>query len=95
MQLGREGKLWSVEIMFNVPAKHETKTEYKRNMETSELMKFREALFKYGFSLPVKAGHWRLILPMDILQVDIFKQDAFVDDGFRMGYSDPDQNQSV
>lgn len=87
MELGRQKKLWSLEIMYNVhlpTGGQETKIEWKRNLDTTELMKFREAMFRYGFSMPVTANHWKLVCPMDIISVDLYRQDAYVAENYIM-----------
>lgn len=79
MQLGRQKKLWAVEVIYIV--KNETKQQIKRNLTAEELMKFREALFRYGMQIPVEENHWKIIPPYDIHEVDIFRQDNYVMEG--------------
>lgn len=76
MQLGREKKLWAVEVVYLL--KNETKIQIKRNMTSEELMKFREALFRYGMQIPVEEHHWKVIPPYDIHEVDIYQQSSYV-----------------
>ncbi len=74
-QLGREGKLWTIEITYHCDSN--TKLERKRNMTGDELVKYREDIFRIGFSVPIAAGHWRIVTPYDIIQVDLYKQSGY------------------
>jgi hypothetical protein len=78
MELGRQKKLWALEIMYNVPGENKTKIIWKRNMTGEELQKTREGMFRYGFEIPVEPGHWKIICPMDIVTVDCYRQDNYV-----------------
>jgi hypothetical protein len=53
----------------------------KRNMEVKELMNFRELMFKYGFKVMIEPGHWKIICPIDIIEVDLYNQDHYFFDG--------------
>jgi hypothetical protein len=77
IQLGKRKKLWALEIRYNVP-NGEAKLMHKRNMEVAELMSFRENMFKYGFKVMVAPDHWKIICPMDIVEVDLYKQDYYI-----------------
>ena len=77
IELGKQKKLWSIVIRYNVVGGGETKLMSKRNLETIELMNFRELMFKYGFKVPIDPGHWKIICPMDIVEVDLYQQDAY------------------
>jgi hypothetical protein len=78
MQLGEEKKLWAVMVGYQLG--NERKQVIKRNLETEELMKFRETLFRYGLQIPVEPEHWKVIPPYDILEVDIWRQDKYLPD---------------
>lgn len=71
-ELGRQGKLWTVEVVYTLDSN--TKVVRKRNMTSDELMKFRESMFRFGFTVPVEPGHWKVVPPFDIQTVDMFKQ---------------------
>lgn len=90
MKLGKEKKLWALEILFNVQGPSSTKLKWIRNLDDNELFKYREMIFKYGFSTPIKPGHWRIICPMDIVQVDIHRQDRYIMDTMKK-WEEPDQ----
>lgn len=77
IDLGKQKKLWALEIQYNVAKTGETKVMRKRNMEELELMNFRELMFRYGFKVMVAPGHWKIICPMDIVEVDLYRQDAY------------------
>lgn len=83
MELGRNKKLWCLEIVYNLNhlnGTHETKREPKRNLDDEQLMKIREKMFRYGFDVPVETGHWIIVCPMDILSVHLFRQDNYIPD---------------
>lgn len=81
IQLGKEKKLWSIEIIYNIAGEGATKRMLKRNMTARELMVFRESMFKYGFKVQIDPGHWKIICPMDIVEVDLYQQDHYFFDG--------------
>jgi hypothetical protein len=91
MELGRQKKLWALEIEYTVRPDNEIKLQYKRNLTGEELKIFRDALFRYGLSIPIKPGHWRIICPMDIIQVDCFQQDCYIMESYRMMWEEPDR----
>lgn len=77
IQLGKRKKLWSLEILYNF-RNGEAKLMHKRNMENEELMSFRENMFRYGFKVMVAPDHWKIVCPMDILEVDLHRQDYYI-----------------
>ncbi len=77
IELGRQKKLFTLVIRYNVPDGNEPKLMTKRNLERLELMNFSENMFKYGFRVGVAPGHWKIICPMDIVEVDLYQQDAY------------------
>lgn len=90
MELGRQKKLWALEIRYNVPDKNETKIIWKRNMTGEQLQTVRENMFRLGFEIPVEPGHWKIICPMDIVTVDCYRQDNYVGEGYN-GIAEKDQ----
>lgn len=81
IEMGKQKKLWALEIRYNVAGQGETKLMRKRNLTVQELMTFRESMFKYGFKVMVEPGHWKIICPMDIVEVDLYNQDHYFFDG--------------
>lgn len=81
MELGRQKKLWAVEIWYNIPGGGK-KPFWKRNMVSDEMMEFRDKVFRYGLQLPVEPHHWQIICPMDILSMDLFQQENYVPDNY-------------
>jgi len=81
IELGKQKKLWALEIIYNVAGSNEPKLMRKRNLTSKELMTFRESMFKYGFSVQIDPGHWKIICPMDICEVDLYQQDEYLFDG--------------
>lgn len=78
MQLGREGKLWAISIRYSVPGTNETKLMHRRNFTGEKLMTFRESMFRAGFTINIEPGHWKVICPVDIVEVDIFRQTCYM-----------------
>jgi hypothetical protein len=83
-KLGKNRKLWTVDIIyshysFEMP-QNDTKHMVKGNMELPALQAFIEKIFRTGFTLPIDSDHWRVIKPLDILQVDIFRQSDYFPD---------------
>ncbi len=76
--LGKAGKLWAMEIVYSLEGV--TKQVRKRNMTAEELMKFRETMFRYGLTHSVEPGHWKIVCPMDIFSVDVYKQATYLPD---------------
>lgn len=81
IELGKQKKLWALEIRYNVPGEGVAKLMRKRNLTVKELMIFRESMFKYGFKVQIEPGHWKIICPMDIVEVDLYQQDHYFFDG--------------
>lgn len=78
MELGKAGHLWTIEVLYNV--KSTTVTERKRNMKGEEIMQFRKNIFLVGMLINQAPGHWRVICPMDIVQVDLYRQSDYFPD---------------
>lgn len=78
MELGRQKKLWALEIVYTTPGENEVKRIWQRNLTGEKLMDFREKMFRYGFTVPVEPGHWKIVCPMDIQSVDLYRQDNYV-----------------
>lgn len=74
-ELGKAGRLWSIEIIYSLEGV--TKQVRKRNLPVEELMKFRETMFRYGLTHPVEPGHWKIVCPVDIFSVDVYKQSSY------------------
>lgn len=89
LTLGMEGKLWSVRVQYR--DKGETKQHIRRNMLSPELMGFRKNMFQFGFEISVGPGHWKIVCPMDIEEVEMFKQTKYIPDGGTHIAGKPDQ----
>lgn len=83
MELGRQKKLWALEIMYTVQSNHTTAILRKHNLDDVELMKERDAMFRYGIQTPIAPGHWKIICPIDIISVDLYRQDNYVPEKYR------------
>jgi hypothetical protein len=77
IDLGKQKKLWTIDVLYRLTSANEAKRKMYRNLEVYELMRFREDMFKYGFKVGVEPGHWKIICPMDILEVDLYQQSAY------------------
>lgn len=74
-QDGKAGKLWAIIVL----AKHglwgqETRRFARCNLYSTEIMDLRKSFFTHGILMPVDPGHWIVILPWDIVQIDIERQ---------------------
>lgn len=74
-QLGRDGKLWTIEVVYNYH--NEAKRVRTRNQTDAEVRKYREEMFRYGLTIPIEPGHWQIICPYDIMQVDLYRQSGY------------------
>jgi hypothetical protein len=74
-ELGAAGKLWALEVEYNLD--NETKLIRWRNLPDAELQLRRESIFKVGIPLFIEPGHWRIICPMDIAKVDVYRQNGY------------------
>lgn len=75
---GKKGKLFSIVVL----CKHgvwgnEVKRFAQCNLYGNEIMECRKNFFTHGILMPVSPGHWIVILPVDILQIDIERQKNF------------------
>lgn len=75
--LGKQGKLYRIVVIYNVHGHGETKIHDLKNLEIAELMNFRDNMFRYGFKVQIAPGHWKIICPMDIVEVDLYQQSAY------------------
>jgi hypothetical protein len=79
MELGRKKLLWAIEAIYTLNG---SAYVYKRrNLVADELMKVREDMFKYGILHPVEQGHWKVATPLDIQDIDVYKQERYMPDG--------------
>lgn len=77
---GALGNLWGVEILFNngiTPGSVRRHTI--KNLFGAELMQLRESIFTTGVLLPQEPGHWKIIKPADIMEIDVWRQKSFFD----------------
>lgn len=79
LTLGSEGKLWAVEVRYNV--QQEAKLYWRRNLTGEQCMKLRNRMFQFGFEIAIEPGHWQIICPMDIQEVHMYRQDRYLPDG--------------
>lgn len=77
-EAGKQGKLWSIEVIARIGITGtETKRWFRANLYENELMKAREKMFTHGILVPVDPGRWKIILPLDILEVEVTRQKNF------------------
>lgn len=75
MELGRQKKLWSLEVEYALDG--ERKILRKRNLTGEEVLKLRTSMFQCGFTMPVGEHHWRIIPPIDMVRMDLYQQSAY------------------
>lgn len=75
MELGKAGKLWRIEVLY----KHGNNTcrVEIRDRTGKEVREFRELVYTAGLAVPIDPGHFKVVSPYDILEVDVWKQDRF------------------
>lgn len=75
ISLGKAGKLWRIEVLYKVA--HETKRVCITDRTGREVREFRELVYTAGLAVPIDPGHFKVISPFDILEVDVWKQDKY------------------
>jgi len=78
VNLGKAGKLWRIEVMYK--AGNETKRVCIQDRTGRELKDFRDNIFIAGLAVPIDPGHFKVISPFDILEVDLYKQQKYYGD---------------
>jgi len=73
--LGKQGKLWRIEMTGKVGA--EVRNHELLNLTGAEVQQFRRDVYSIGIMLPIDPGHWVMIHPADILTIHIWKQNDF------------------
>lgn len=74
---GRAGKLYCIEVVYTYF--RETKKLTIQNRTWSEVIEFRARVFDLGIMVPVVKGHWKLVSPYDITDIDIYQQSGYFD----------------
>lgn len=76
-EMGAAGKLWT--LVFEYAMDSERKLITLRNLTDTELMVKRTKMFQVGFTVQVggETGHWRIICPIDIVRVDLYRQSGY------------------
>lgn len=74
-EMGAAGKLWTLECVYVLDS--EQKIIRWRNLTDAELMGRRVKMFSQGFTIPVEPGHWRIVHPIDIQRVDLYRQSGY------------------
>lgn len=76
-EMGAAGKLWALECEYTMDT--ERKIIRWRNLTESEMMGRRNKMFHVGMTVPVGGdpGHWRIIHPLDIQRVDLYRQSGY------------------
>lgn len=75
---GKQGKLWSIVVIVKHGMFQEETRRFTRcNLFSGEIMDLRKTFFTHGILMPVDPGHWIVILPWNILQIDIQRQKNF------------------
>lgn len=76
-EMGAAGKLWTLEFEYTMD--NERKLCRWRNLNEVQLMSKRNKMFSVGLTMPVggEPGHWRIICPIDIIRVDLYRQNGY------------------
>lgn len=75
IDLGKAGKLWRIEVLFKLG--NETRRYETRDRTGKEVREFREVVYTAGLAIPIDPGHFKVISPFDILEVDVWRQDRY------------------
>lgn len=75
--LGKKGRLWSIEVIFLDVGGNEIKTRHIDNQTDADLMKFRDNIFYTGLMIPMDPGHWQIFPPSAIKEIHAHKQGTF------------------
>lgn len=76
MKKGNAGELWRIEVIFKKNA-GETGRHTLDNQTGAELMNFRAQIFTCGLLFPIDPGHWKVISPWDLLEIDVWRQKKY------------------
>jgi hypothetical protein len=81
---GKAGKLCTIEVYFeDLDIDNESRQKRKgsrytlKNQYWAEVMKFRQMVYTAGLMVMVAPDHWKVIHPMDIRTVDIWRQNDY------------------
>ena len=78
-QLGKSGKLWSIEVFYYGEFNSVRKIEI-RNRTNDEIWQFRDYVFRVGIMFQETPIRWRVIPPQDIKDVFLYLQKNFIGD---------------
>lgn len=78
-ELGKQKKLWRLEIFFNELSKNQTCRYQLDNRTGQEIRDFRSQVFSIGLMVQMEPGMWVIAPPAAVIQVNIWKQDKFFD----------------
>jgi hypothetical protein len=86
--------LFTIEIYFKVgstgyPIGESVSRYVLRNMTTGKLKEFREVIISAGLMMPFDPevknpgflDQWKIVLPWNIISIDVYKQSKFYSDG--------------
>lgn len=76
MELGDKGKLWSIEIVYQIGANRHR--FWKRNQSRDETMRWRESIFRFGITHPIGPREWKIVPPMDIVDFLCVQQEKYL-----------------
>lgn len=83
VKLGRAGKLLTIVVTFNEITDdngniiNNTRLYYLRNQTWEQVRALRATIYTSGFMYPVATDHFKVIHPMDIKAVDIWRQNEY------------------
>jgi hypothetical protein len=77
--LGKKGKLWNIEVLFNRKNVAEVCRVSLRNRTDAELMQFRKEIFSHGIMYALDPGHWLIVSPWDLVELNVWRQVNYFD----------------
>ncbi len=77
IEAGKAGKLWKIDVLYEVGA--ETRHHYLENRYSTEVMEFREEVFKKGIMVIVSPGEWVIVPPWRIRDILVTRQPKYWD----------------
>jgi len=78
MELGKAGKLSTVEIRYYHVDTNQVCLHRLHNFTSQNIMDMRNAIFTAGLMLSIDPGHQVIIPPSDIRTVDVYRQKSYI-----------------
>ena len=76
---GEKGKLFAIELYYSF-GEGELRRVVNRNLYGHEVRRERRILATDGFPILLEPGHWRIVLPRDIVSIEVHQQSGYFPD---------------